>query len=147
MAAGVTLQAHNLAPFRERLNDLARRALSPEALQPPLRLDAEVTLPLITLDCLAGLDQLRPTGLGNPTVQFCARNLTQQRPLQRMGAEKQHLKLWVTDGATTHEAVWWGAGNEPLLPLRFDLAFAPQINEYNGRRTVQLKVLDWRPAQ
>ena len=63
-----------------------------------------------------------------------------------MGADKQHVKMWVTDGATTHEAVWWGAGNEPLPAPRFDLAFAPQINEYNGRRTVQLKVLDWRPA-
>jgi hypothetical protein len=50
----------------------------------------------------------------------------------------------VTDGATTHEAVWWGAGKQAALPVgRFDMAFAPQINEYNGRRTVQLKLLDW----
>jgi hypothetical protein len=33
------------------------------------------------------------------------------------------------------------------LPVgRFDLAFAPQTNEFNGRRVVQLKVLDWRPT-
>jgi hypothetical protein len=33
------------------------------------------------------------------------------------------------------------------LPVgRFDLAFAPSLNEFNGRMTVQLKVLDWRPA-
>ena len=101
----------------------------------------------MTLECLASLDQLRPTGQGNPPVQFFARNLTEQRSPQRMGAEKQHLKLWVTDVATTHEAVWWGAGNEPSLPPRFDLAFAPQVNDYNGRRTVQLKVLDWRTQQ
>ena len=30
---------------------------------------------------------------------------------------------------------------------RFDLAFAPQVNDYNSRRTVKLKVLEWRPAQ
>jgi len=46
-----------------------------------------------------------------------------------------------------HEAVWWGAGNESLPVGRFDLAFAPQINSYNGRRIVQLKVLDWRKAE
>ena len=63
-----------------------------------------------------------------------------------MGAEKQHVKLWVTDGAVTQEAVWWGAGKAAALPVgRFDLAFVPQINEYNGRRTVRLKVLDWLP--
>jgi hypothetical protein len=33
-----------------------------------------------------------------------------------------------------------------LLAPRFDLAFAPRINDFNGRRTVQLKVLDCRPA-
>jgi hypothetical protein len=54
--------------------------------------------------------------------------------------------MWVTDGSITHEAVWWGAGSEAPPSPCFDLAFAPQINEYNGRRTVQLKVLDWRPA-
>jgi single-stranded-DNA-specific exonuclease len=147
MAAGVTLQPVKLDAFRARLNDLARGALKPDVLQAPLRLDAEVTLEAMTLECLAALDRLRPTGLGNPPVQVFARNLTQQRPSQRMGAEKQHVKMWVTDGATTHEAVWWGTGNEAQPAVRFDLAFAPQINEYNGRRTVQLKVLAWRAAQ
>ena len=147
MAAGVSMLPANLDAFRARLNQLARSALKPEDLQPPLRLDTEVSLADVTLDCLALLDQLRPTGLGNPPVQFLARNLTQQRPPQRMGAEKQHLKMWVTDGVTTHEAVWWRAGKDPLPDSRFDLAFAPQVNDYNGRRTVQLKVLDWRPFQ
>jgi single-stranded-DNA-specific exonuclease len=146
MAAGVTLQTVSLVAFRARLNDLARAALTPDQLQAPLRLDAEVRLETITLECLGLLDRLKPTGQGNPAVQFFARNLAQQRPPQRMGADKQHIKMWVTDGATTHEAVWWGAGTEPPPAPRFDLAFAPQVNDYNNRRTVQLKVLDWRPA-
>jgi single-stranded-DNA-specific exonuclease len=100
----------------------------------------------MTLERLAELDRLRPTGQGNPAVQFCARNLSHQRPLQRIGADKKHVKMWVTDGAATHEAVWWGAGNGSLPVGRFDLAFAPQINQYNGKRAVQLKVLDWRAA-
>jgi len=146
MAAGVSLLPANLDAFRARLNQLARSALKPDDLQPPLRLDAEVSLADMTLESQAALDRLRPTGQGNPPVQFFARNLTQQRPPQRMGVDKQHLKMWITDGATTHEAVWWRAGNEPLPASLFDLAFAPQINDYNGRRIVQLKVLDLRPT-
>jgi single-stranded-DNA-specific exonuclease len=146
MAAGLSLLPANVDAFRARLNELARRTLKSDGLQPPLRLDAEVCLNEMTLESLASLDQLRPTGQRNPSVQLFARNLTQQRSPQRMGAEKQHLKLWVTDGTTTHEAVWWGAANEAQPPSRFDLAFAPQVNDYNGRRTVQLKVLDWRPS-
>jgi single-stranded-DNA-specific exonuclease len=146
MAAGLTIQPDNLGALRQRLNGLARRALKPEDLQRTLRLDAEVGLEEISLESLAELDRLKPTGQGNPGVQFCARNLTHQRGLQRVGAERQHVKMWVTDGAMTHEAVWWGAGNGSLPVGKFDLAFAPQVNEFNGRRTVQLKVLDWRPT-
>jgi single-stranded-DNA-specific exonuclease len=147
MAAGLTVQAVHLDALRERLNGLARRTLKPEQLQPPLRLDAEVGLEEMSLDCLRALDQLRPTGQGNPDVHFLARNLTHDRPLQRIGSDKQHVKMWITDGATTHESVWWRAGEQSLPVGRFDLAFAPQINQYNGRRLVQLKVLDWQPTR
>jgi hypothetical protein len=85
-------------------------------------------------------------GQGNPSIQFIARNLVHQRPLERLGANKQHVKMWLTDGAVTHEGVWWGAGQESLPVGKFDLAFAPKADVYNGRRTVQLKVLDWRTA-
>jgi single-stranded-DNA-specific exonuclease len=146
MAAGVTIAPENIDAFRQRLNELARRALKPEDLQPLLRLDAEVELPDVTLDLLAQLDRLQPTGQGNPPVQFWARRLGHARPLQRMGAEKQHVKLWVTNGKATLEAVWWGAGTAVMPEGKFDLAFVPQVNDFGGRRTVQLKVLDWRAA-
>ena len=133
LAAGVTLEKAKLDSLRGRLNELARAALK-----------AEVGLEEITLDCLSRLQQLKPIGQGNPAVHFFTRHLTHQRPLQRIGADKQHAKMWVTDGSTTHEAVWWGAGQESLPVGAFDLAFAPQVNQYNGRRSVQLKVLDWR---
>ena len=147
LAAGVTLELGNLDSFRTRLNELARATLTAEQLQAALRIDAEVGLDEITLDCLSELQQLKPIGQDNPPVHFCTRHLTHQRPLQRIGADKQHVKMWVTDGATTHEAVWWGAGQASLPVGTFDLAFAPQINDFNGRRSVQLKVLDWRMAE
>jgi single-stranded-DNA-specific exonuclease len=146
MAAGLSLRPDQMDALRQRLNELARLALKPEDLQPPLRLDAEVGLDEMSLERLGELAGLKPTGQGNPPVQFCVRNLTHQRPLQRIGADKQHVKLWVTDGGATLEALWWNGGDKSLPVGRFDLAFAPQINEFNGRRTVQLKVLDWRAA-
>ena len=146
MAAGLSILPEKIDLLRERLNELARRTLKPEDLQPPLRLDAEVGLDEINFDSLAELEKLKPIGQGNPGVQFCARNLSHAKPLQRIGADKRHVKLWVTDGGTTHEAVWWNGGDKSLPVGRFDLAFAPGINEFNGRRTIQLKVLDWQPA-
>jgi single-stranded-DNA-specific exonuclease len=146
MAAGLSIAPDKIDSLRQRLNELARRTLKPEDLQPPLRLDAEVGLDEMNFDSLGEFGKLKPTGQGNPAVQFCARNLTHQRPLQRIGAEKRHVKMWVTDGMTTHEAIWWNGGEKSLPVGRFDLAFAPQFNEFNGSRTMQLKVLDWHPA-
>ncbi len=146
MAAGLTIAPEKVDLFRARLNELARRTLKPEDLQPPLRLDAEVGLGEMTLDSLEELEQLKPMGQGNPAVQFSARKLAHKKPLQRMGANKQHVKMWVTDGVVTHEAVWWNAASGSLPAGTFDLAFAPAVNEFNGRRSVQLKVLDWRPG-
>ena len=146
MAAGISIASSNLDTFRIRLNEVARRMLKAEELQPSLQLDAEVGLDEISLNSIATLDRLKPVGQGNPPIHFLARNLTHQRPLERLGAEKQHVKMWLTDGGTTHEAVWWGAGQESLPVGKFDLAFMPKSEIYNGRRTVQLKVLDWRAA-
>ncbi len=146
MAAGLTIAPDKIDALRERLNEIARCTLKPEDLQPPLRLDAEVTLSEISLDSLAELERMKPMGQGNPALQFFTRNLTQTKPPFRMGAKKQHVKLWLTDGTATHEAVWWNLGDGALPVGKFDLAFAPSTNEFNGRTTVQLKVLDWRAA-
>ena len=144
MAAGVSLAPDKLDAFRERLNELARQALKADQLQPQLSLDAEVGLEELTLDALAVLGRIRPAGQGNPAVRFFAKALSHQRPLQRVGADKQHVKMWVSDGTTVHEALWWGGGNDSLPVGQFDLAFEPQTHQYNGRRSVQLRVLDWR---
>jgi single-stranded-DNA-specific exonuclease len=146
MAAGLSIAPDNIDLLRRRLNGLARCRLQPEDLEPALRLDAEVGLDEINFAMLAEFEKLKPTGQGNPAAQFCARNLSHARPLQRMGGARQHVKLWANDGARTHEAVWWNGGDKSLPVGKFDLAFAPGINVFNGKTSVQLKVLDWRPS-
>ena len=145
MAAGLSILPDNIVLLREKLNELARRSLKPSDLQPALRLDAEVGLDEMNFETLYQLDKLKPHGQGNPATQFCARNVSHARPLQRIGPQKQHVKMKVTHGAAWHEAVWWNAGDKSLPVGKFDLAFTPQINQFNGTRCVQLKVLDWRP--
>jgi single-stranded-DNA-specific exonuclease len=144
MAAGLTVNSSNLVALRQRLNELARRTLKAEQLQPVLRLDAEVKLTDLTRKRLEELMRLEPMGQGNPNVQLAVRGVRHQRPPQRMGKDQQHAKFWVTDGRATVETVWWNAGEIPQQTETFDLAFSPQVNEYNGSLTVQLKCLDWR---
>ncbi len=147
MAAGLTIDPRNLPEFRRRLNELARRTLKPEQLQPPLRLDGETALADLTLERLEELRRLQPTGQGNPPVQVVVRGLTLKRPPQRMGRERQHVKFWVASGGRACEVVWWNGGEKAWPEGTFDLACAPRINEFNGRVSVQLRFLDWRPAR
>jgi single-stranded-DNA-specific exonuclease len=146
MAAGLSVEPANLDALRIRLNELARSALRPEQLQPPLRLDTHAGLAELTEERILELDRLRPTGQGNPPVQIVVPNLAHDRPPQRVGRERQHAKFWVTDGRVTREAIWYACGDRPVPTARFDLACVPHVHEFNGRRSVQLKVLDWRDA-
>jgi single-stranded-DNA-specific exonuclease len=144
MAAGVTAQPAQVDRFRARLNDLARQALKPEQLEPSIKLDGEVAGSDLTPDKVEQLAALAPSGQGNPPVQWMIRGVSLRQPPQRMGRENQHVRLHLTDGQADMEAVWWNGGQSPTPDGRFDLAFTPEINEYRGRRAVQLRLLDWR---
>jgi single-stranded-DNA-specific exonuclease len=144
MAAGLSIRPDKLDTFRERLNAIARRTLKPEQLQPSLRIDGEIRACDLTVQRVQELARLEQTGIGNPRVQFCLKNVSHERALQRMGADKQHAKMWITDGDRTCEGVLWNAKDGPLPVGRFDLAFVPELNHYNGHTSVRLKVLDWR---
>jgi single-stranded-DNA-specific exonuclease len=146
MAAGMSMEAGNVDLLRQRLNDMARSALSQEQLHPSLKLDAEVTPSELTLEQIEELGRLDPMGQGNPTVRLVLRGLSHARPPQRMGKDNQHVKFRVSAGGHTLEAVWWNCRQAPLPNDRFDLACTPTVNEYNNRRSVQLKVLDWQPC-
>lgn len=146
MAAGVTAQPAQVDSFRARLNELARQALKPEQLEPSIKLDGEVTGSDLTADKVEQLAALAPSGQGNPPVQWMIRGVTLRQPPQRMGRESQHVRLHLTDGQADMEAVWWNGGQAAMPDGRFDLAFTPDINDYRGRRTVQLRLLDWRPC-
>ena len=145
MAAGLSMDAVNVALLRVRLNELARAVLRPEQLHPGLKLDAEVAASELTVECAEELGRLEPTGQGNPSVKLAVRGLCHQQPPQRMGKQNQHVKFRVGAAAGVLEAVWWNCGEAELPEGSFDIAGAPFVNEYHGRRSVQLKVLDWQP--
>lgn len=146
MAAGVTIRPDKVDEFRQRLNGIAREKLSGELLRPALRLDAAVAFGDVDLAVLEMLSRLQPHGMENPPIQFASRNVALAKPPQRMGKESQHARLMLRDATGSAEAVWWNCAGKPLPEGRFDIAFAPERNDYNGQSRLQLRLLDWRPA-
>ncbi|MCX7871862.1 MAG: single-stranded-DNA-specific exonuclease RecJ [Verrucomicrobiae bacterium] len=148
MAAGVSIEYGKMDEFKKRLNSIAKTMLKTEDFVEEIDVDCEVGLDELTYRNVEELERLKPYGICNESVYFVSRNLRHSRPLLRIGSERQHVKMWVTDGKAMVEAVWWNGGKEATLPVgRFDLVFAPQINQYKENRCVQLRVVDWRQAE
>ena len=147
MAAGLSIAPENLAAFRERINNFAKKTLTKESFSPVVKLDAFVSLGAMVLPRMEELMSLRPFGAGNAPLQFAVKNVVLQSLPHRMGNDGQHAKFWITDGEVSNEVLWWNCGKQDMPSGHFDLAFAPQINDYNGRRSIQLKMLNWQPNQ
>lgn len=145
-AAGFTVRNRHLPELKERLKNIAEQELGRLDLRPTLRADAEVTLAEMHPDLLRYLAWLEPTGHGNPPALFLARHVRVLRS-KAVGREGEHLKFAVTDGQVTFDAIAFRQGHwQENLPPYVDLLFQFEVNEYNGRRELQLNVRDLRPA-
>jgi single-stranded-DNA-specific exonuclease len=144
MAAGVSMALDRIESFRSRLNAIAREKLTPELLKPSLTLDAEARLNELNFEFLRLLSRLEPTGSGNGCAQFASRDLSCRGEIRRFGTMKQHAKFSVSDGSATQRVIWWNMPENLELPGRFDLAYVPEIEEYNGTLGIQLRALDLR---
>ncbi|HSG50392.1 MAG TPA: single-stranded-DNA-specific exonuclease RecJ [Longimicrobiales bacterium] len=148
-AAGMDLDRAALPAFREAFNEVAREGLTPELLRPRIRVDLEVEPGVLDLR-LADLSRyLGPHGIGNPRPVLLARGLVPAGPPRVVG--NGHLKVELERGGTRLAAIGFGMAERfppDSLPGRsLDAVFHLTVNEYAGRRTPQLRLLDLRPAE
>ncbi|MBQ4381866.1 MAG: single-stranded-DNA-specific exonuclease RecJ [Oscillospiraceae bacterium] len=146
LAAGITLNEENIPAFRKALGEhyAARAASLPESV---LEVDFEVIKPrLLTAANIRALESLEPYGSGNPSPVLCMCGV---RVEDAMGlSDGRHSKLWLSKAGTVFEAVFFGRSLSQLgahKGVEADVAFAPQINEFRGRSTVQLNLCDFVP--
>ena len=123
------------------------RSFTAEKLQPKLDLEFETRLSLLTLDTLKELEQFEPFGRKNPAPLFGTRRVKVDGTPIVMGPEKNHLKMFVNDGTVKRWALDWGGADKRITLSRpntlLNIAFSPQINEWQGNRSVQLILEDW----
>jgi len=145
-AAGFTVRNENLETLKKRLKSLAKTQLGSKVLRQTLNADAEVPLSELHSELLKYLDYLQPTGYGNPEAVFVTRNVRVTHS-RIVGTEGKHLKLSVTDGHVTFDAIGFRLGYlQSDLPLNVDLVYTFESNEYNGRTTLQLNLKDVKAA-
>jgi len=146
MAAGLTVSEKNIDALREKLGEYYRRHVpSPPA--PTLEIDFEVINPaLLSFKNVSALSLLEPYGNGHPSPTLCIKDavLTALTPI----GGGSHLKLRASFLDESFECVFFSQTAESVgvrAGDRVDLAFAPQINDFRGRQSTQLMLIDIRP--
>lgn len=146
-AAGLTIPADRIPELRARLNEAVRTHCSDRCFLPVLEYDCEIPLDRIDLDMIGALEDLEPSGYGNPAPVFRVREASLQEA-RRVGADGSHLKLTLLEGNALRSGIGFGLGDAAEQPLDWvDALFRPVRNEFNGRVTAQLQVQALRPAE
>ena len=145
LAAGLTIQRENIDAFRTALGEYYRA--HPADGVPTLEIDLCVDSPeLLRMSCVEDLSQIEPCGAGNPRPQLCmlGARITDLVPI---GCGR-HLRLQLEKFGQSFECVFFNHTAEGLgirVGDCVDAAFYPQINEFRGRRSVQLLLNNLRP--
>ena len=147
MAAGVTVRRGYVDELRSRLREYYLS--HPDRTLPALEADLLIDSPeLLTMACVESLDELEPCGNGNPRPLLYMDNVSLDS-VQPIGGGK-HLRLKLAKFGQTYDGVFFSQ-TAPALGARAgqrcDIVFAPQINEFHGRRSVQLVITDLRRSK
>ncbi len=142
-AAGFTVLNENIPALKKRLMDIAEDALQGQELLPNIEVDAELDVHHLSDELCAELTLLEPTGYHNPAPTFVSRNV-RVLECRTVGKEGQHLKMRVARaGQPPLDAIGFNLGAWAAhKPDRVDLVYQLEMNEWNGRQSLQLNVQD-----
>ena len=147
-AAGFVARTDDLDAIRQSLQASARERLRDATLEPRLRIDAEADFADIPGKTMDFIRRLAPYGQENPPPAFMARGV-QATSRQRMGTQGQHMRLQLRQNGTTWEAVAFNQSwpEDVAERGRIDVVYTPEVNTFNGRTRLQMRLLDLRAAE
>ena len=144
-AAGLTVKAENFDALWAALDEYLFANAPAEAYMPTAFYDVDAELDSFSEDFVRALAALEPTGCGNPEPVF--RTRAQLIEARAIGAEGAHLRLICAGNGVRRTGIYFGAGARAAeLGDEADILFTPQLNTWNGRTDVQLRLCALREA-
>lgn len=146
LAAGLSLEEEKVEVFRKRINELAD--LTEEDLQMKVSIDMRLPFPYINEELIHELKILEPFGKGNGKPLFAESKLRVIQP-RIFGKNRNVLKCRLEDQQGHQmEAVYFGEVEDCLRQMEkkqiMSFTYYPSINEYMGRRTIQLTIVNYQ---
>jgi single-stranded-DNA-specific exonuclease len=149
-AAGLTITEDQIDDFRSEFYEAVSRQMIDSDSVSEILIDAQAPLGQLNLQTVTQIEQLSPFGQGNPRPVLCSSGVTLAEPSRRMGGGDRHLSVRLTQHNIHIRAVAFGQGewcddlNACEGPI--DIAYRPVINDFAGRRSVEIQLVDWRPS-
>ena len=146
MAAGLSLEEANVDKFRKALNDNA--GLTEEDFIPKIWIDVAMPIEYVSEPLIQELKMLEPFGQGNEKPQFAQKGM-RIRAARVVGRNRNAVKLsMVTPGGQPADGILFTEGDPFMEEMgdrrEMDVIYYPEINEYNGNRTIQMVVKEYR---
>jgi len=144
-AAGLVIRAECIPDFTRAFEEVVCARLREEDFIPLLPIDAVARLDQMNESFLAELESLSPFGVGNPEPVLQLEKLT---VLGSSMVGESHLRLRIKEGRITRKAIGFHMGSRhPLAGENMKMAFTPSLGFFQGRRTLDLKVIDLQPSE
>ena len=147
MAVGISLKKSRLDEFRAQFDDAIRRNCDANAAEPGVELSGWLDATQINEQLMGELERMHPFGMGNPEPVFGVHGVRlKTRPDV---FKEQHFRFVAEDalGRRISGVAWKMADRLPPVGAALEFAIQLNWNYYGGRKTLQIELLDWRPAQ
>lgn len=146
-AAGLTLLPENYEGFKACFEKVVARSCEANLLIPEISIDAAIDLADITPKFYRILKQFAPYGPGNMHPTFMTENLVDTGHGKKVGADKTHLKISVTQNGHGKPigGIGFNIGDKYDLITNkkpFKAAYVLDENEWNNRISLQLRLKD-----
>ena len=145
-AAGLTLKPENYLAFKTSFEKHVKKTIKKEMLIPTITVEEKIQFSEITPKFFRILKQFAPFGPSNKQPVFWSDNLNDTGYCKTVGEEGKHLKLSLRqDNSDIFKAIAFGLGDKLSLvknKAQFKAAFNIDENNWNGVKSVQLKLLD-----
>ena len=146
MAAGLKIDPGAVEAFTEAFIDQANNRLTGADLRAKVRLDAEVSLAELDVRTVEAVVNLGPFGVGNPTPRLATGWMELAGEPRCVGGNGEHLQAAFRQDDAVIRSIAFGqaaAAQDLMQHRRCRVAFEPNINDYQGRRSAEMRVLDF----